>query len=421
MDYATPVVQEALKRKKLAVSTCIGTDQMGPKRFGAAGRLAFSFGNVAQDEGSAMAQYAWSRGWKTAGLATNTAIVYFRNVVTAFEKRFKQLGGRIVDKESYATGSNNVGSAVNRLNSHKARVYVTATAFNELPAFVSGMRALRNNTPILNSWAGDGTYWVTNNPKVTNYYAVTFASVFGDDPSPAIRKLIAKMTAQNAAPGTGGFLGGAQTIDGLSVAITRAHGSLKGAGARERAGEVPRREGAGRDDQLLEEAAHGPRTPVSRDQDPEQCGEACRPREGQGHPFAEVTQTDGRPEETLRASSVSRSYEGVQALQDVSLELHRKEVVGLIGPNGAGKSTLVNLLTGFDFPSSGTVELGRAGHHPLVLAPACAGGRGALVPAQPVLPRLVGAGERRGVGSRGRSARGLKRGGARTSCSSSSA
>jgi len=49
----------------------------------------------------------------------------------------------------------------------------------------------------------------------------------------------------------------------------------------------------------------------------------------------------------------------VQALQEVSLELHRREVVGLIGPNGAGKSTLVNLLTGFDFPSSGTVELGQ--------------------------------------------------------------
>jgi branched-chain amino acid transport system ATP-binding protein len=71
-----------------------------------------------------------------------------------------------------------------------------------------------------------------------------------------------------------------------------------------------------------------------------------------------VTETDGRPEETLRASSVSRSYEGVQALQEVSLELRRGEVVGLIGPNGAGKSTLVNLLTGFDFPTSGTVELG---------------------------------------------------------------
>jgi hypothetical protein len=34
VDFATPVVQEAIKRGKLAVSTCIGTDQMGPKRFG---------------------------------------------------------------------------------------------------------------------------------------------------------------------------------------------------------------------------------------------------------------------------------------------------------------------------------------------------------------------------------------------------
>jgi branched-chain amino acid transport system ATP-binding protein len=41
----------------------------------------------------------------------------------------------------------------------------------------------------------------------------------------------------------------------------------------------------------------------------------------------------------------------------VTLELHRHEVVGLIGPNGAGKTTLVNLVTGFDFPTDGRVEL----------------------------------------------------------------
>ena len=41
----------------------------------------------------------------------------------------------------------------------------------------------------------------------------------------------------------------------------------------------------------------------------------------------------------------------------MTLELHRHEVVGLIGPNGAGKSTLVNVLSGFDAPSAGSVEL----------------------------------------------------------------
>ena len=229
VDYATPVVQETINRGKLAIAPCIGTDQMGPRRFGKKGKLAFSFGNVAQDEGSAMAEYAYSRGWKTAGLATNTRLVYFKNVVQAFDIRFRALGGKIVDRESYATGQNNVQSAVTRLNSHKAAVYVTSTAFGELPAFVSGMRSLHNNTPILNSWAGDGTYWDTQNPKVTNYYCVTFASVFGDDPSAAVRKMIASLTAAGSPPGTGGFLGGADAIDGVYTAIKRAHGSLKGA------------------------------------------------------------------------------------------------------------------------------------------------------------------------------------------------
>ena len=47
----------------------------------------------------------------------------------------------------------------------------------------------------------------------------------------------------------------------------------------------------------------------------------------------------------------------MHALREVTLELRRGEVVGLIGPNGAGKSTLVNVVTGFDRPNSGTIEL----------------------------------------------------------------
>jgi branched-chain amino acid transport system ATP-binding protein len=66
---------------------------------------------------------------------------------------------------------------------------------------------------------------------------------------------------------------------------------------------------------------------------------------------------DGRRPGSLRAVGVSRSFEGVAALQDVTLELGRGEIVGLIGPNGAGKTTLVNVITGFDAPTSGRIEL----------------------------------------------------------------
>ena len=59
----------------------------------------------------------------------------------------------------------------------------------------------------------------------------------------------------------------------------------------------------------------------------------------------------------FRAAAVSRSFAGVDALRDVTLELRSHEVVGLIGPNGAGKTTLVNVMTGFDRPTRGAVEL----------------------------------------------------------------
>jgi branched-chain amino acid transport system substrate-binding protein len=234
VDFAAPVVQESINKGKLTVAACIGTDQMGPKRFGAKGRLAFSFGNVAQDEGSAMAEYAWKRGWKTASLATDTVIVYFRNVVQAFKARYTQLGGKIAAEESYQSLGGNPASwqnVVTRLNAKSADVIVTSTAaaFGAQVPILNGLRTLGNNTPFLNSWAGDGNYWYTKDQPISNYYYVTFASAFGDDPVKEVNEL-AKLNADAIAKGgsTGGFITGPAAIDGILVAIKRAGGSTNG-------------------------------------------------------------------------------------------------------------------------------------------------------------------------------------------------
>jgi branched-chain amino acid transport system substrate-binding protein len=235
VDFAAPVVQESINAGKLTIAPCIGTDQMGPKRFGAKGRLAFSFGNVAQDEGSAMAEFAWRRGWRSAALATDTVIVYFRNVVQAFEARWRQLGGRIVAEETYQSLGGNQASwnnVVTRLNARRADVIVTSTAaaFGAQVPIINGLRTLRNNTPILNSWAGDGNYWYTPNPRISNYYYVTFASAFGDDPVRAVNQLVRQNRGAIAKGGsTGGFITGPAAIDGLMAALRRAGGSTDGA------------------------------------------------------------------------------------------------------------------------------------------------------------------------------------------------
>ena len=224
VEFAAPAAQEFLNKGMLTVAPCIGTDQMGPKRFGAKGKLAFSFGNVAQDEGAAMAEWAYKqKGWRTADLATNNLLIYFKNIVQAFKSRFTQLGGKIVGEESYTSFQNDVGNAISRLNGEKADVIVSSTSFGELPALVSGLRTLGNDTPVFNSWAGDGTYWLPSNPKVTNYYAVTYASIAGDDPSPAVNLLAKQVKA-----GTGGFVTGAAAIDGIFAALNKA-GTTNGA------------------------------------------------------------------------------------------------------------------------------------------------------------------------------------------------
>jgi len=55
---------------------------------------------------------------------------------------------------------------------------------------------------------------------------------------------------------------------------------------------------------------------------------------------------------------VGVQYEGgVQALEDISLQIYQRDIVGIIGPNGAGKSTLLSVILGLVKPTTGDVRL----------------------------------------------------------------
>lgn len=60
----------------------------------------------------------------------------------------------------------------------------------------------------------------------------------------------------------------------------------------------------------------------------------------------------------LKLDRLSCHFQGVRAVDDVSFDLHPGLVYGLIGPNGAGKTTLINMISGLQTPTGGSIWLG---------------------------------------------------------------
>ena len=91
-----------------------------------------------------------------------------------------------------------------------------------------------------------------------------------------------------------------------------------------------------------------PEIPATPDDIPEEVAEAAAPER-------EIATPIGEP--IVQVRNLTVKFGGLAALEDVSFDIRRGEILGLIGPNGAGKTTCFNAMTGVYRPSSGQVLL----------------------------------------------------------------
>jgi ABC-type branched-subunit amino acid transport system substrate-binding protein len=365
VEFAAPATQEAIKRGKLALGSCIGTDEQGPKRFGSKGRLAFSFGNVAQDEGAAMAEYAvkkkkWEEGDRRHRQVARLLQGRHRGLQAAFQGARRQGRPRRQLRPGPEPGPGprqphprHEGRAGDRHLDDVRRLACARAGPQEPPREHPADELLGRRRHELVPEEPEGHEVLVRHLRID----------LRRRSQPCGSQAVQPDQGQAGQAGTGSFVTGATAIDALVKAIKEAKGSTTASlwprsssssralptisgkisfsrkfhtvfGRPYRVIEVENNKGQVRREHLGRQAGH--HRLVRR------CPEAVPKQRWPG---------------SLRATAVSRAFEGVHALDEVTLELRRHEVVGLIGPNGAGKTTLVNVMSGFDAPTAGRVEL----------------------------------------------------------------
>ena len=209
----------------LVIAPCVGSTAMGPDN---GENLGYSLGSAVPGEAAIMAEYAYSSLGKSATLFKDMSLAYTTSQCDAFEKRFKELGGTVTSVQQF--NQTQAGSLDKPVTAQVAAAKTDNAGVIALCSYPGGgaqalaaIRAGGITAPVISGFGMDGAFWAGAVPNLSDFYDVTYASVFGDDTNPKVRLLLAafkRTTGQPAA--TSGLITGASSVEAFALAATRA-------------------------------------------------------------------------------------------------------------------------------------------------------------------------------------------------------
>ena len=209
----------------LVIAPCVGSTAMGPNN---GLDLGYSMGSAVPGEAAIMAEYAYKNLGKTATLFKDLSISYTTSQCDAFATRFKQLGGKVKSIQEF--NQTQAGSLDKPVTAQVAAAKIDGAKVIALCSYPGGgaqaLAAIRGagiSTPVISGFGMDGAFWMGALPNLSNFYDVTYASVFGDDPNPKVKDLLAAFKARTGQDaGTSGLITGASSIEAFAYAAKRA-------------------------------------------------------------------------------------------------------------------------------------------------------------------------------------------------------
>lgn len=229
-DFGGPAALAAQSQGVLAFSTCTADPKFGVQGIG---NMAFTMNSGTPAQGAIMAEWAYKKkGFRSAYVLTDTIVEYTKSVCRAFKTRWLELAGQggLAGEDTFFGMDMNVQPQITRFkaNSSSPEFIYYCSGGPGGPAALRQIRAAGIDVPVLSADAMDGDYWLESVPNLSEFYYPAAASIFGDDPKPAVQGFLTKyIAAYGDKPPSAQALTGYAVIQAFAIAAERA-GSTDG-------------------------------------------------------------------------------------------------------------------------------------------------------------------------------------------------
>jgi branched-chain amino acid transport system substrate-binding protein len=220
-DFGGPAAREADRKGVVSFSQCGASTKFGPVGIGP---LGFTMADAAPVQGAIHAEHAIARGWKKSYILVDTSIDFDNQMCFGFEKRYQQLGGKIVGKDTFTQSDPSIASQITRLQSAKDKPQAIMLCTYQ-PGLAKALRQIRGagiKVPVFSGDDGDGTFWHKTVPGIKNFFYTTYGSIFGDDSKVVNQFFKRYRSVSGAAAPTSHSLTGYGIIQAWSRAVAKA-------------------------------------------------------------------------------------------------------------------------------------------------------------------------------------------------------